>query len=387
MPTAFHEQKLLVCKLDFHYSQVSRDTTVSLDPLSTMSSTATTDTLPRSPLRRQSAPSAYFPPRRSSTSTGLLPSIPERTPTMIPVEEEPVPVVVEPPKGHNWHHLPIVFALLPAAAGLFVGGGEKWTDVMLLGLVGVYLNWLVKCNYYILDLVLILVPWEWYHASRTLRLMSDFQNSPTPFFAGTEGFVSTPLESAIASEDEDETPTLSQHNPTNNTLTLPDSETEAAAMNLRRTELLALTSCFASPLIGGYLLHYVREFLSRPSEGLVSTFNITLFVMAAELRPAMKLMEMIKQRSLYLQKIVHKDMLESNVNNNNSPVVDIEPLNQKIEHLENTIEELRMSIVRVQGGREEVVTGVREGVRADVEALNRIFSRQKRPNHRCCSSI
>jgi hypothetical protein len=34
---------------------------------------------------------------------------------------------------------------LPAAAGLVVGGGEKWTDVMLLGLVGVYLNWLVKC--------------------------------------------------------------------------------------------------------------------------------------------------------------------------------------------------------------------------------------------------
>lgn len=65
---------------------------------------------------------------------------------MIPIEEEPVPVVVEPPKGNTWHHLPIAFALLPAAVGLFVGGGEKWTDVMLLGLVGVYLNWLVKCT-------------------------------------------------------------------------------------------------------------------------------------------------------------------------------------------------------------------------------------------------
>jgi len=65
---------------------------------------------------------------------------------MIPVEEEPAPVVVEPPKGHNWHHLPIALALLPAVAGLFVGGGEKWTDVMLLGLAGIYLNWLVKCT-------------------------------------------------------------------------------------------------------------------------------------------------------------------------------------------------------------------------------------------------
>ena len=197
--------------------------------------------------------------------------------------------------------------------------------------------------------------------------MSDSQTSPMPFFTRTEGFVSTPAEtstSAIASEDEDETPTQSHHHPEHSF----DPEIEAAVRNLRRTELLALTSCVASPLIGGYMLHYIREFLSRPSEGLVSTFNISLFVMAAELRPAMKLMEMIKQRSLHLQKIVHKDMLEGHINN---PSVDIEPLNHKIEQLEKVIEELRMSVARVQGGREEVVTGVREGVRADVEALNR----------------
>ena len=110
-----------------------------------MASTVSSDTLPQPLLRRQSLPAGAFNPRRrSSTPTGM-PPIPERAPTMIPVEEEPVHVVVEPPKGNTWHHLPIAFALLPAAAGLFVGGGEKWTDVMLLGLAGVYLNWLVKC--------------------------------------------------------------------------------------------------------------------------------------------------------------------------------------------------------------------------------------------------
>ena len=215
------------------------------------------------------------------------------------------------------------------------------------------------------------VPWEWYHASRTLRLMSDSQRSPAPFFTGREGFVSKPEStstSAVASEDEDETPTPLPRPPPELPL---DSEIETAAINRRRTELLALASCVASPLIGGYLLHCIREFLSRPSEGLVSTFNITLFVMAAELRPAMKLMEMIKQRSLHLQKIVHKDMLEGNISNN--PTVVIEPLNKKIKELESVIDELRISVVRVQGGREEVVTGVREGVRADVEALNRII--------------
>jgi hypothetical protein len=220
--------------------------------------------------------------------------------------------------------------------------------------------------------VLIVVPWEWYHASRTLRLLSDSQNSPMPFFTRNEEMVSTPDEvstSAIASEDEDETPTPSRHH---HDAPDVDPEIEEATIKLRRTELFALTSCVASPLIGGYLLHYIREFLSRPSEGVVSTFNITLFVMAAELRPAMKLMEMIKQRSLHLQKIVHKETLEANIVNQTIPI-DIEPLNNKISHLENIIDELRMSIVRVQGGREEVVTGVREGVRGEVEALNRMF--------------
>src|SRR5947207_7941232 len=105
--------------------------------------------------------------------------------------------------------------------------------------------------------------------------MSDPQTTPMPFFTRTERFASTPEEtSPIGSDDEDETPTPSRHRHD-----APfDPEVEAATINLRRTELLALVSCVASPLLGGYLLHYIREFLSRPSEGLVSTFNITLFV-------------------------------------------------------------------------------------------------------------
>lgn len=192
-----------------------------------------------------------------------------------------------------------------------------------------------------------------------------------PIFARDDGFVAEPEDvssSAIASEDGDKTPTPSHHNNDQRI----DAEVEAAAANLRRTELFAFSFCIISPLVGGYLLHYIREFLSRPSEGLVSTFNITLFVMAAEMRPTMKLMEMIKQRSLHLQKIVHQDMLEATANN--PPSSNVEALNHKIEQLENVIDELRVSIVRVQSGREEVASGIREGVRADVEALNRIYT-------------
>jgi hypothetical protein len=230
----------------------------------------------------------------------------------------------------------------------------------------------------------MVVPWEWYHASRTLRLLSDSQQSPVPFFTPSHDTVSSPEEtstSAIASEDEDDTPTPSVHqNQSPNVETeVLDSETEIAARKLRQTELLALVSCVVAPLIGGWLLHYIREFLSRPSEGVVSTFNIHLFVMAAEIRPAMKLMEMVKQRSLHLQRLVHKDTLEGNTTQTAPQQIDLEPFNNKIGQLENTIEELRMSLVR-------------EGIRGEVEALNRMspsfcFSYLLLANYRCRSSI
>lgn len=198
-----------------------------------------------------------------------------------------------------------------------------------------------------------------------------------PFFTRSHDTAASPGEtstSAIESDDEDETPTPSrQQNRSPDIETeVIDSESEIAAQKLRQTELFALVSCVAAPLLGGWLLHYIREFLSRPSEGVVSTFNIHLFVMAAEIRPAMKLMEMIKQRSLHLQRLVHKSTLEGTTTQPPAQV-NLEPFDTRVAQVENTIEELRMSVMRVQGGREEVVTGVREGIRGEVEALNRIY--------------
>jgi hypothetical protein len=185
---------------------------------------------------------------------------------------------------------------------------------------------------------------------------------------------------SIASEDQDGLPKSNVQPPQVDM----DPETKAAILNLQRTELLAFASCIVAPLLGGWLLHYIREFLSRPSGGLVSSFNITLFVMAAELRPTMKLMEMIKQRSLYLQRLVHQEMLESNAGN---LPFNIETINERIVNLENMIEELRMALIRIQGGREEVVTTVKEGVRADLEALNRIPFAIKQSDFRSRSSV
>jgi hypothetical protein len=45
----------------------------------------------------------------------------------------------------HWHSAPLAFALLPALGGmLFQNGGAVVTDIMLLGLAGVFLNWSVR---------------------------------------------------------------------------------------------------------------------------------------------------------------------------------------------------------------------------------------------------
>lgn len=71
---------------------------------------------------------------------------------------------------------------------------------------------------------------------------------------------------------------------------------------LRAHELLALLSCFLFPVAGAYLLHAIRSQLSRPSEGLVSNYNLTIFLLAAELRPTAHLFRMLQARTLYLQR-------------------------------------------------------------------------------------
>lgn len=49
----------------------------------------------------------------------------------------------------HWHSLPLLLALLPAVGGLlFEGGGVLLTDVTLLALAAVFLNWSVRVPWY-----------------------------------------------------------------------------------------------------------------------------------------------------------------------------------------------------------------------------------------------
>lgn len=54
----------------------------------------------------------------------------------------------------SWDSLPLAFALLPAVGGLLFQGGDSFvTDLMLLGLGGIFLHWSVTQPWYVLNTV------------------------------------------------------------------------------------------------------------------------------------------------------------------------------------------------------------------------------------------
>ncbi|CAK7203543.1 hypothetical protein SEUCBS139899_006277 [Sporothrix eucalyptigena] len=242
----------------------------------------------------------------------------------------------------SWDSLPLAFALLPAVGGLLVqGGGSFVTDLMLLCLGGIFLHWSVT------------QPWTWYHASQQIReeheANAEFavQTDSDSEVEGDDDDVArspspAPLENLeeeeeagenkenkeVEDDEEEKSPLKFEKKKTTETKPLtPDERVAAfnkkqrekrqqerrtfqkrqedALRELYRHEVLALLSCFAFPVVGAYLLHALRGQLTRPSEGLISDFNLTVFILAAEVRPLRHFLQLVQARTLHLQRIVH----------------------------------------------------------------------------------
>ena len=86
--------------------------------------------------------------------------------------------------------------------------------------------------------------------------------------------------------------------------TRQDLKRQNAVAALQSLEVMALSSCFLSPAAVAYMLHSIRPYLSRPSGGVVSNSNLTLFVLAAELRPVLHFFRLVEERTLHLQRVV-----------------------------------------------------------------------------------
>ncbi|RMZ78589.1 hypothetical protein DV738_g3774, partial [Chaetothyriales sp. CBS 135597] len=180
-----------------------------------------------------------------------------------------------------WHSLPLGLALLPAVGGLFFKDGSAiLTDLTLLGISAVFMNWALR------------VPWDWYRGSQTLTFE---QIDTTPIFTLTEDDESQLSETARVKAKEK----------------LKPAKSSQAQFELRVYELAALASCFIAPALATWLLHAIRSQLSRPSEGLVSNYNLTIFLLVSEIRPFSHLIKLMQRRMLFLQRTVNADCLQA----------------------------------------------------------------------------
>ncbi|KXJ94927.1 hypothetical protein Micbo1qcDRAFT_202604 [Microdochium bolleyi] len=209
-------------------------------------------------------------------------------------------------------YTPLVLALLPAVAGMiFQNGASFFTDLILLAIAAVVLNWSVT------------QPWDWYLAAQQMRIANDEPldepvfESDSDLELSTVASATTALENVEEEEEEETTDNArakqdgSAHT-SNGQAAMPQSRTsvlraarrDAASKELFVHEMAALVWCFLFPLISAYMLHAIRNQLTRPSEGLVSNYNLTIFICAAEFRPVKHMLKMVHDRTLRVQRIV-----------------------------------------------------------------------------------
>ncbi|KAM5351389.1 hypothetical protein ACJ41O_004112 [Fusarium nematophilum] len=313
-----------------------------------------------------------MPPRRSSNFSEY--SLSEARDILNPQARDPAgPERLSPEAdSSSLASLSLAFALLPALAGiLFKNGSAVVTDVMLLGLAGVFLHWSVT------------QPWTWYHSAQEVRIRhevstdsvieddSDVDSGPhLPAHASHLDHV--PEEAETQPEPQEE-----MHG------RQPTTHQQAALAELYIYEILALFSCFILPLIGAYLLHAIRSQLSRPSEGLVSNYNLTIFLLVSELRVFSHMIKLVQSRTLHLQRVVQGNPSGALTAGN---AEQLEAVLARLERLEHRITNEESPPTR--GSKQEsskakqqenaVVRDVRNAIQPELDALNRAVRRYEK---------
>ena len=154
------------------------------------------------------------------------------------------------------------------------------------------------------------------------------------------------------------------------------ANTQKAESELRAHELIALLACFVMPLIGAWLLHAIRSQLSRPSEGLVSNYNLTIFLLGAELRPLSHLIRMIQSRTLHLQRTVHRNPYEA-ARVEPSQMLDLaNRVNELESHIANKSSNVNGNMIPRNAA--QVTSEVRKLLQPDLDALNRAVRRYEK---------
>lgn len=273
-------------------------------------------------------------------------------------------------------YIPLTLALLPAIAGLFFENGSAFfTDLILLTLAAIFLHWSVT------------QPWDWYHSAQQVRVVQDELLSESVF--ESESDLESPSPSATVTLDDvpeekgkEKETEVKIEEPSAGRNPKWEARQRAAVKELYIHEIIALAWCFVFPMLGAYLLHTIRGQLSRPSEGLVSDYNLTIFLCAAEVRPVSHLIRMLQARTLHVQAIVAQnphvqktvtgeeiqalsDRLDALEARSNAPKEDI--TSNGVQH------EAPQKLVESTVGRE-----LRKSVQPELEALNRAMRRYEK---------
>ncbi|KAL7321075.1 hypothetical protein PS15m_000892 [Mucor circinelloides] len=218
---------------------------------------------------------------------------------------------------------PIILAVIPTLGAFIAGSAEVWSDFIMILLILYYVyKW-------------ITVPWSYYEGARSRRMIHQY----------------------AAHQQQQQ----HQH---------MDSKRKEYAMKrkasveeeLRRHELIGLTWVIMSPAIAGYTLQYSRYFLSN-YEKYMSTFNVTVFVLAATLKPLVHVMALLRERTLFLQSEMQVDETE------------IEVLQKKIEMMEDEMDGLRKAFA-TKRDLGQVAQGITPSIQQLTKAMKRFEKKE-----------
>ena len=186
-------------------------------------------------------------------------------------------------------------------------------------------------------------------------------------------------------DDEDDSAIVDQGSPERSSAPRVSDQALKAQNELRIHELLALLACFVFPILGAWLLHAIRAQLSRPSESLISDYNLTIFLLASEVRPLSHLIKLVQRRTLFLQRSITVAT--------STPKIDrtcISDLSNRLEELEahvaNSVTLSNEADIGMPSHTDEIIVKassqanaeVRKTIQPEVDALNRAMRRYEK---------
>lgn len=160
-----------------------------------------------------------------------------------------------------------------------------------------------------------------------------------------------------------------------------------AQHELRIHELLALLACFAFPALGAWLLHAIRSQLSSRSESLISNYNLTIFLLASEVRPLSHLIKLVQRRTLFLQRTISASAEEKHVSQLDPKVAEIAKRLEDLEaHVSDSVMIVNKSSPDTPSPVDELITrastqantDLRKSFQPEVDALNRAMRRYEK---------